>query len=152
MPTQPCLGPASASPLSDSSNASREKDLWARVHSARADALAGVGKKRKLLERTHDARESEMNAFNDEVYSTFLNAAIAEKERSSVPRSGRSTDRRAIQCVREVFREDNTHVLMCFVCTCKHVAHLGFDKFGKPQQKCTICYRQGTSNQKNILK
>ena len=32
-------------------------------------------------------------------------------------------------------------VSMCFVCGCKHIQHKGFDKFGLPQEKGTIAYR-----------
>ena len=68
------------------------------------------------------------------------------EERRSAPMLGHSADGRLIEHAREVFREDNIQVLMCFVCARKHVAHLGFDKFGKPQEKGNICYRHGTGD------
>ena len=63
-----------------------------------------------------------------------------------MPMLGHSTDRRAISHTREVFREDNIKVLMCFVCACKEISHLGYDKFGKPVNKGNICYRRQGSN------
>ena len=32
--------------------------------------------------------------------------------------------------------------MMCFICSCKHIHHKGFDKFGTPHQKGTISYRR----------
>ena len=33
---------------------------------------------------------------------------------------------------------------MCSLCSCKHIRHQGFDKFGCPVRKGTIDYRGGT--------
>ena len=77
-----------------------------------------------------------------EVCLTLYNSALSEKERSSVPLVGHSTDRRVLEHVRQVFRNDNVHVLMCFLCACKEVAHTGYDKFGEAVQKGNICYRR----------
>ena len=64
-----------------------------------------------------------------------------------MPMLGHSTDRRAISHTLEVFREDNIKVLMCFVCACKEISYLGYDKFGKPVNKGNICYRRPGSNE-----
>ena len=68
-----------------------------------------------------------------------------------MPRLGHSTDRRAIQHTREVFREDNVEVLMCFVCACKEVSHQGFDKFGRPAHKGNIRHRKDAKYKKVLL-
>ena len=64
-----------------------------------------------------------------------------------MPMLGHSTDRRAISHTREVLREDNIQVLMCFVCACKEISYRGFDKFGKPVNKGNICFRRPSSNE-----
>ena len=66
-----------------------------------------------------------------EVLFTLYNSALAEKERSSVPLLGHSTDRRVLEHVREVFNDDNVHVLMCFMCACKELSHKGYTNSGK---------------------
>ena len=66
-----------------------------------------------------------------------------------MPLLGHSTDRRAMQQSREVFRDDNVQVLMCFMCACKEVAHTGHNKFGEEVEKGNICYRRG--NKKTLL-
>ena len=91
-----------------------------------------------------------MGMSDREVQLTLLNGAVAEKERRSVPMLGHSTDRRSIEHAREVFREDNIQVLMCFMCACKEVAHAGFDKFGEQLEKGNICYR--TENKAAVLR
>ena len=76
----------------------------------------------------------------DEVFFALMMAAMVQKERRFVPLLGHSTDRRTLQHIGEVFREDNVHTLMCFICGGKHVAHQGYDKFGNPAQKGDVQY------------
>ena len=87
-----------------------------------------------------------LDDFDSEIHFTLFNNALAEKERGFVPMVGHSTDRRAIQHTREVFREDSIEVLMCFVGACKDGAHRGFDKFGRPKQKGNIRHRQASND------
>ena len=93
----------------------------------------------------------EMSMEEAEVRLTLYNAALAEKERCSVPMLGHSTDRRTLAHVGEVFREDNVHVLMCFLCACKEISHTGYDKFGKAVQKGNICYRSHKEHLRQII-
>ena len=57
------------------------------------------------------------------------------EERRSVPMLGHSADQRSIEHTREVFREENVQVRMCFMRACKEVAHAGFDAFGEQLEK-----------------
>jgi len=77
----------------------------------------------------------------NETALALLNAAELDRERKNCPLVGIATDRRSHAYLKEVFYEDNVAVLMCFVCGCKHIQHKGFDKFGLPQEKGTIAYR-----------
>jgi len=72
------------------------------------------------------------------VLFTLYAAAVAEKARSTMPVLGMSTDRRTLQHVGEVLREDSVSVLMCFICACKHIRHRGYDLFGRPIEKGKI--------------
>jgi hypothetical protein len=84
-------------------------------------------------------REPHLDA--EEVAFTLYGQALNEKERSSCPLVGAATDRRTLQHLGEVFYEDNVSTLMCFICGCKHIRHIGFDKFGAEVRKGTIDYR-----------
>ena len=111
-----------ANTISSQRKGSHEKAFWTHIRVHHLTVLRNITKKLSLDEK--QMKEAE-------VHLTLLNAALAEKERSSVPLLGHSTDRRSIEHVREVFREDNVHVLMCFMCACKEVMHIGYDKFGE---------------------
>ena len=76
-----------------------------------------------------------------EVAFALLASGIAEKERMSVPLLGHATDRRALRQLGEVFAEDTSEVLMCFICGSKYLEHKGFDKFGESQEKGEISFR-----------
>ena len=65
---------------------------------------------------------------------------MAEKERDCVPLLGVSTDRRALLQVGEVLREGQISGLLYFVCACKHVRHLGYNRYGEPTEKGSIAY------------
>ena len=82
---------------------------------------------------------------------TLYNSALAEKERSSVPFLGHSTDRRVLEHVREVFNDDNVHVLMCLMCACKELSHKGYNKFREVVPKGNICYRWQHKHKATIL-
>ena len=86
----------------------------------------------KLNDLTKDSSEA---AF------TLYAAALQENERRSCPRLGIATERRTLQHVGEVFYEDNVLTLICFMCNCKHLAHIGCNKFGEPQRKGRISMR-----------
>ena len=103
-----------------------ERDLWAHVRVAHGSTLRAIARKWMLLDEASDDAEELL---------TLFNTALAEKERRSVPQLGHSTDRRVMQHVSEVFRDGTVHVLMCFMCACKEVAHYGHDKFGNGMQK-----------------
>ena len=83
---------------------SYEQDLWQHLQHAHMKQMSGIVKKYKLKEMSMD---------EDEVVLTLYNAALAEKERCSVPMLGHSTDRRTLMHVSQIFRDDNVHVLMC---------------------------------------
>ena len=74
---------------------------------------------------------------------TLLAAAVAEKERHSMPLLGDSTDRRNLSHVGEVLNEDTTSVLICFICACKHIQHQGYNMFGHATEKGKINYYTG---------
>ena len=77
--------------------------------------------------------------------------ALCECERRSVPKLGIATDRRALNHVGEVFREDNISTLICFICNCKHICHGGYDKFGTEYGKGTICFRPQNEEETKLL-
>ena len=79
----------------------------------------------------------------------MLNGALAEKERSTVPQLGHSTDRRTLQHVGEVITSDSVQVLMCFMCACMELSINGYNKFGQGMQKGNICFR--TDMKKAVL-
>ena len=112
---------------------SYEKELWTHIRLCHNSVLRDVAKKLDLFEKSKN---------QDEVCLTLFNSALVENERSSGPLLGHSTDRRVLEHVRQVFRDDNVHVLMCFMCACKEVAHTGYDKFGDNIQTGNICYRR----------
>ena len=85
-----------------------------------------------------------------DVHLTLYNAGLAEKERSSMPELGLSTDRRVMHHVSEVFREDNIKVLMCFSCACKEILYNGYNKFGKKFQKGNISMRSDPKELGNL--
>ena len=87
----------------------------------------------------------------DNVYLTLYNAALAEKERQSVPKLGLSTDRRTLGHISQVFREDNVKVLMCFSCACKELAYVGNDSFGNVIEKGMISMRANHKQLRNII-
>ena len=51
----------------------------------------------------------------------------------------------------QVFCEEQVQTYLCFICACKHVAHEGVDKFGKPCGKGTIAMRRLGSQLKHLL-
>ena len=57
----------------------------------------------------------------EEVAFTLYNAAIAERERLSVPQLGLCTDRKCLRHIGETFFEGNMQELMCFICGGKHI-------------------------------
>ena len=69
---------------------------------------------------------------------TLYSAALAEKERLCVPLVGASIDRRSLLHVGEVLNDDAIHVLICFICGCKHIQHTGYNFFGDVTEKGTI--------------
>ena len=71
----------------------------------------------------------------EEVAFTCYNAAIAERERLTVPQLGLCTDRRCLRHIGETLFETNMEVLICFVCGGKHSSHSGHDKFGNRKDK-----------------
>ena len=58
--------------------------------------------------------------FPEHAFALLLGATAA-REQESVPLCGLSTDRRTLQHVGEIFREDAIKTLMCFICGCKHL-------------------------------
>ena len=119
--------------------------MWRHVCTSHGGLLEQVGKKWKLFkDKTQSTWEMDVGAFKEEVFLTLLNGTLAEKERNFVPTLGHSTDRRSIEHTREVFKEDNIEVLMCFVCVCREVAYRGYNKFGRRTQKGNISYRQAS--------
>ena len=91
-------------------------------------------------ELTEDFCTAEETAF------TLVNQAYMERERKSCPRVGIATDQRCLSHLGEVFFEENVEVLMCFICSCKHIHHKGFDKFGRSYDKGSIAYRRGVDS------
>ena len=87
----------------------------------------------------HSLKERHLS--RDEIVLALYTAAFAEVERAAVPLVGDSTDRRCFGHLHEVFQEDNCSTLMCFICSCKHVCHSGFDKFGRLNRKGNISHR-----------
>ncbi len=82
---------------------------------------------------------------------TLYAGALAEKERECVPVLGASTDRRALIQVGEVLREEHIGVLLCFVCACKHVRHLGYNLYGEPTEKGSIGYHYNLPLLRSLL-
>ena len=126
--TTPCGATARATSTEGKPPGSYEKELWAHIRLCHNSVLRDVARKWDLFEKSMK---------QDEVCLTLFNSALAEKERSSLPLLGHSTDRRVLEHVRQVFRDDNVHVLMCFVCACKEVAHTGYDKLETTSRKGT---------------
>ena len=118
---------------------SHEFGLWQHIWgvSGHRSILDQVLTKYSLVERFHSKEEA---AF------TLVNQAYLASEGESCPVVGLSTDRRALQHLGEVFFEKNVEVLLCFICSCKHIHHRGFDKLGKPLEKGTIAYRSGVDS------
>jgi len=81
-----------------------------------------------------------LNQSSEKTSFTLVAAAVAEKERECVPMLGDTTDRRNLSHVGEVLTEDNTSVLVCFVCACKKIQHRGFDMFGRSRELGKISY------------
>ena len=131
--TMPCRATAVASCKELQQRSTYEKELWAHVSMRHGFVLRSIAKKWSLIE---------VSMKEAEVLLTLYNSALAEKERSSVPILGHSTDRRTIEHVGQVFKNDNVHVLMCFMCACKEIAHAGFNKSGEGVEKGNICYRR----------
>ena len=76
---------------------------------------------------------------------------MAEVERNCVPMLGDTTDRRNLSHVGEVFNEDSTSVLICFVCACKKIQHRGFDMFGRKQELGKISYCSNSKLLQSLL-
>ena len=93
------------------------------------------------LVEEYNLNESSLNS--EEAAFTLYNQALLEAERESCPLRGLATDRRAALHLGEVFTEDNVSTLMCFICSCKHIRHMGWNKVGKQVSKGTIDYRDG---------
>ena len=72
---------------------------------------------------------------------------MASIERESIPRLGIATDLRTMRHIGEVFFEDNVKPLMCFICSCKHLYHYGYNKFGIKYSKGNIDYRSNGRDQ-----
>ena len=89
---------------------------------------------------------------DEEIALSLYTEAIATKSRSNVPLLGLSTDRRTLCHLAEVFHEDNIHTLMCFICSCKHIAHKGFSKFGKSYEKGSIAFRTSEMDRKRLAR
>ena len=71
---------------------------------------------------------------------------LASKGRETMPRVGLATDLRTLRHLGEMFREDNCKTLMCFICSCKHLYHHGYDKFGVRYSKDNIDYRTNSND------
>ena len=119
---------------SASCEGNHELELWQHIwHS-------GTHKSQLMaLIQEHSLQEPYLST--QEIALTLYNEALAEQERKSMPLLGIATDRRNLRHIGEVFLEDNVQTLICFICGCKHIAHAGFDKFGKKQQKGDISFR-----------
>ena len=120
-----------------------EKSLWNHVWSAMGhqERLVALIRKYGLVDDTQH---------EEEVAFTCYNAAIAERERLTVPQLGLCTDRRCLRHIGETFYETNMEVLMCFVCGGKHLSHSGYDKFGNPKDKGHLSIRTGSENWKRF--
>ena len=136
----PCRARECAQHTQAKKRGSYEAKFFAHVRDTHGLVLKKITAEWKL-------KEGEMS--EPEIHLTLLHAAMAEKERQSVPLLGHSIDRRVMQHVSEVFTNDTVQVLMCFICACKELAHSGYDKFGKGLEKGNICYRRG--NKKALL-
>ena len=66
-----------------------ERSLWEHLKNHHYKALKQVAQKYRLFEPRHGVSEE---ALKKEVALTLYNGALAEKERSSVPALGHSTD------------------------------------------------------------
>ena len=83
-----------------------EQTLWQHIWSGdHKDVLYAIIRKFDLKRADADLEET---AF------TLYSNSLLEKERESIPLLGLSTDRRTLQHVGEVFREDNVQIYMCF--------------------------------------
>ena len=110
-----------------------ESGLWQHIWS-------GTGHRQVLQKAITKHDLTEKNCSQEETAFTLLNQAYLLRERLACPRVGISTDRRSLSQLGEVFYEKNVETLMCFICSCKHIHHTGFDKFGRSYPKGTISY------------
>ena len=94
----------------------------------------------RAADRNFPYRKSEQK----ETCFALIIDAMLERERKFIPRVGLAVDRRTLQHVGEVFKEDNIKTLMCFICGWKHIYHHGFDKYGESISKGRIDYRLNT--------
>lgn len=111
-----------------------QSDLWNHIWNPKTH-------RKELVEIINKFRLTDNFLDLGEVAFTLYNQALLECERDSCPSVGIATDRRVLCHLGEVFYEDNISTLICFICNCKHVRHIGFDKFGKQVSRGTIDYR-----------
>ena len=118
---------------------SHESELWSHIWGT---ATGKVGAHRfTLLQVIAESGLRRSLLSDEEIAFSLYTEAIATKSRSNLPLLGLSTDRRTLCHLAEVFYEDNIQTLMCFICSCKHVAHKGFSKFGELHNKGMIAFR-----------
>ena len=129
---------------------SHENELWSHIWSSSAGKIGAH--KHTLLKIIADAGVRRSLLSDEEIAFSLYTEAIAQKSRSNVPLLGLSTDRRALCHLAEVFHEDNIHTLMCFICSCKHIAHKGFSKFGEKHEKGSIAFRTSEINRKRLAR
>ena len=110
--------------VDDAENIPHEQGLWRHIagNPEHRNSLWQIARAHALLEKHLET---------DTVLFTLYAAAVAERERESMPQVGVSRDRRCLQHVGEVFHEEAIGVLMCFVCAGKHLRCSGCDLFGK---------------------
>ena len=104
--TMPYRATAVASCKEVQQRSTYEKELWAHVSMRHGFVLRSIAKKLSLIETS--MKEAE-------VLLTLYNSALAEKERSSVPILGHSTDRRTIEHVGQVFKMTMS-MFSCVLC------------------------------------
>ena len=133
----------------DPGHGNHESGLWNHLWNAHSKEFTRIIKRFRLEEPFQDLPAASQTL--QETAFTLYSAALCEVERQSVPLLGIAFDRRALSHLGEVFKEDNISVLMCFICSCKHICHQGFDKLGRVCQKGTIALRPNTPKEKELL-
>ena len=130
--------------IASEENSCYEHKWWSHIWQTpqHKRTLESLINKHKLLQSSEKPKD---------VAFTLLLQAIAEQERQTVPLVGLATDRRTLNHIGEVLKDDRIKTIMCFICSCKHVYHQGFDKLGEGQSKGTIDYRDNTGGHLDAL-